>query len=253
MLHALDYVEKHWRIDTNRIHLTGISMGAVGVVTLAADHPHLFASGQITCGLLLHRPVNNLLTFPVYAIHSEDDWAAPIITSRGPLARLRELGGQVVFDETNGFGHAPHPAGCERAGAWRLRQVRPDSRTVRRLDFTALSGAAARAWWAEVLEWGPAPRPAHFALTAGADNTLDAELSNITRLRLRIGESPFDCKQPLRVSVGGAPFEIPAPLPESLVLVSGPQGWQAERNTELPPFRLHTPGGPCCSMTVRHC
>jgi hypothetical protein len=192
-------------------------------------------------------PANNLLAFPVYALHSEDDPLAPIITSRGPLSRLRELGGQVIFDETNGFGHDiwKYNAGNERAEAWRQRQVRSDSRTVRRLDFTALSGAAARAWWAEVLEWGPATRPAHFGLTAGADNTLYAELSNITRLRLRIGESPFQRKQPLRVSVGGAvPFEIPAPLPERLVLVSGPQGWQAEGSAEMPSFRLHTPGGP---------
>jgi hypothetical protein len=95
-----------------------------------------------------------------------------------------------------------------------------------------------------VLEWGPAPKPAHFILAAGADNTFYAQLSNITRLRLRMGESPFDRAQPLRVSVGGAvPFEVPAPLPETLVLAGGPQAWQAETKPELPAFRLHTPGG----------
>jgi hypothetical protein len=191
--------------------------------------------------------MNNLLTLPVYAIHSRDDPLAPIITSRGPLARLRQLGGAVIFDETDGFGHGVdyYKAGHQRAAVWRQQQVRPDSRTVRHLDFTALSGAAPRAWWAEVAEWGPARRPAHFALTAGTNNLLRAELSNITRLKLRLAESPFDRNQPLRVSVNGAePFEVPASLPESLILVSGPKGWQAETNSEWPSFRLHTPGGP---------
>jgi hypothetical protein len=116
---------------------------------------------------------------------------------------------------------------------------------VRRLKFTALSGTAARDWWAEILEWGPAPKPARFSLVAGVENTLYAELSNITRLRLRVTESPFDRGQPLRVSVnGGVALEVPAPLPESLVVASTPRGWQAEMKPELPSFRLHTPGGP---------
>ncbi|HWH72041.1 MAG TPA: hypothetical protein VNT26_21950, partial [Candidatus Sulfotelmatobacter sp.] len=245
VLQAMDYVEQHWRIDTNRVHLTGGSMGAMGVFNLGADYPHLFASGQISYGILLARPLNNLLTLPIYALHSQDDWLAPIVTARAPLARLRQLGGQVIWEETNGFGHSFPDDGYQRAEAWRQRQVRPDPRQVRHLDFTALSGAAVRAWWAEITEWGPAARPAQFALTAGRDNTLYAELANITRLRLRLGESPFDRQQPLRVSVGGAvPFEVGAPLPESLVLVSGPQGWHAETNSTLPSFRLHTPGGP---------
>jgi hypothetical protein len=189
----------------------------------------------------------NLLAFPVYATHSADDPTVPILTSRGPLNYLRELGGQVIFDETNGFGHAvwDYVEGNLRGTAWETNQVRPDSRTVRHLDFTALTGRAVRAWWAEIAEWGTAPRPARFILVAGRDNTLYAELRNITRLRLRVAESPFDRKQPLRISVGGAvPFEISAPLADSLMLVQGTQGWSEETKTESPALRLHTPGGP---------
>ena len=162
--------------------------------------------------------MNDLLTFPVYAIHSQDDPLTPIITSLGPLARFRELGATVVFDQTNGFRHDvwKYDAGHQRAALWRQHQVRPDSRTVRRLDYAALSETAARAWWAEVAEWGSGPRPAHFRLAAEEDNSLNAPLSNVTRLRLRIGEWPFDRKRALRVSVDGAvPFDVPAPLPES--------------------------------------
>ncbi|MFA5057507.1 MAG: hypothetical protein WC485_05295, partial [Opitutaceae bacterium] len=119
----------------------------------------------------------------------------------------------------------------------------PDSRTVRHVDYTALDGGAVRGWWAEIAEWGPAPRPARFVLTAGHPNTLFAELTNITRLRLRLAESPFDRAQPLHVVVNGAiPITLPAPRPETIVLAAGAKGWHFEAKTEAIPWRLHTPG-----------
>jgi hypothetical protein len=247
VLEVIDYVCSHWRIDPDRIRLTGGSMGGGATLRLGARYPHRFASGQPTCGYGPDLPAGNLLTFPIYAIHSADDFTVPIVTSRGLLARLREIGGQVIFDETNGFGHAvwnDQEAGA-RSEAWAQRQVRPDSRSVRRLDYTATDGIATRSWWAEVAEWGPQPRPARFILLAATDNTLHAELENISRLRLRLAESPLDRGQRLRVSVGGVvPFEVAAPLPETLVLEKGSQGWAVQTNSESPAFRLRAPGGP---------
>jgi dienelactone hydrolase len=247
VLQAIDYVQSHWRIDPDRVHLNGGSMGGGATLRLGSRYPHRFASGQPVCGFGIDLPVANLLTFPIYATHSDDDWTVPVVLARPLLARLRQLGGQAIFDETNGFGHAAwnYTAGNERGNAWASRQVRPDSRTVRRLDFTALDGGAARAWWAEIVEWGPEPKPARFILLAASDHTLQAELFNLSRLRLRLAESPFDRAQPLRVSVNGAvPFEIAPPLPESVMLAARDGAWQIETSSPPAPFRLHSPGGP---------
>ncbi len=241
VLHVLDYIEAHWRIDAGRIRLSGGSMGGGATFKLGARFPHRFASGQIACGYVQQEPIGNLLTFPIYATHSDDDPVVSILLSRGPLAELRRRGGQAIFDETTGYGHAvwDYAAGNERSGAWGAAQVRPDSRTVRRLDFTAYDGAAMRCWWAEIAEWGTEARPARFTATAGEGNTLFVELDNVARLRLRTAESPFDPAQTLRVVVNGAvPIEIPAPLPGSIV-VDGPGA-----PADVPPARLHTPGGP---------
>ena len=83
-----------------------------------------------------------------------------VLHDRGPLARLRELGGQVIFDETNGYGHPvwDYKEGNERGAAWELLKVRPASRTVRRIDYTAIDGGAMRGWWGEIAEWGAAPK-----------------------------------------------------------------------------------------------
>jgi hypothetical protein len=247
VLQAIDYVQTHWKVDPDRIHIKGGSMGGGATLRLGSRYPHRFASGQPTCGFGVDLPVANLLTFPIYATHSDDDWTVPVLLSRGPLARLRQLGGEAIFDETNGFGHAvwDYAAGNERGDAWANRQKRPDSRTVRRLDFTALDGDAARDWWVEIVEWGLEPRPARFIVRAATDNTLYAELLNISRLRLSLKDSPFDRSQALHVSVAGAvPFEIPAPLPESIVVAANRGTWQVDRDAAPAGVRLHTPGGP---------
>jgi len=246
VLAVVDYIQAHWSIDPARIHLSGGSMGGGGTYRLGSRYPQRWASGRPTCGYASSVPFGNLLTLPIYATHSDDDWVVPVIHERGPLARLRELGGQVIQDETTGLGHAAweYREGNQRGDAWAQEQVRPDSRTVRHLDYTALDGGAMRDWWAEIAEWGPAPRPARFVLTAGGANTLFAQLTNITRLRLRLAESPFDPSQPLRVAVNrAAPIVLPPPLPATVVLAAGDKSWNFEARSEPAPFRLHTPGG----------
>jgi hypothetical protein len=114
---------------------------------------------------------------------------------------------------------------------------------VRRIDYTAIDGGAMRGWWGEIVEWGAAPRPARFLLTSGDHNFLFAELTNITRLCLRLAESPFDLTQPLQMAVNGAvPITLPAPLPGTVVLARGEKGWSFESKSEPAPWRLHTPG-----------
>ena len=245
VLDVISYVQAHWAIDPDRIHLNGGSMGGGGTYRLGARYPQLFASGRPSCGYASFLPIANLITLPIYATHSADDPVVSVLHDRGPLARLRELGGQVVFDETNGYGHAvwDYKEGNARGAAWEPHQVRPDSRTVRHIDYTATDGGALRGWWGEVVEWGDAPRPARFVLAAGSNNQLFAELTNVARLRVRLAESPFDRAQPLQVAVNGAvPVTLPAPLPDSVVLVRGEKGWGLTTTGETPPFRLHTPG-----------
>ncbi|MEI7802065.1 MAG: alpha/beta hydrolase-fold protein, partial [Bacteroidota bacterium] len=44
VLHTIDWVTKHFNIDTSRIYLTGISMGAIGARTIAFLYPEKFAA-----------------------------------------------------------------------------------------------------------------------------------------------------------------------------------------------------------------
>jgi hypothetical protein len=245
VLHVIDYVEAHWPIDADRIHLNGGSMGGGGTFRLGARYPHRWASGRPTCGFASYLPMGNLLTFPIYATHSDDDPTVSILHTRGPLQLLREKGGQAILDETTGLGHAAwdYAAGNERGGAWELEQRRPSSKTIRRIDYTALDGLAMRGWWGEIVEWGPAPKPARFILTVGDRNTVFVEAINVARLRLRLSESPLDRNQPLRIVLNGTvPVVVPSPLPDVLVLRVDAAPVTVEDRPEQLPWRLHTPG-----------
>jgi len=246
VLQVVDYIEAHWAIDLDRVSLNGGSMGGGGTYRLGSRYPQRWCSGRTTCGFASTIPMGNLLTLPIYATHSADDPTVSVLHEVGPLARLRDMGGRVIFDETNGYGHAvwDYKEGNARGLAWERLQVRPDSRSVRRIDYTALDGWAVRGWWAEVAEWGPAPKAARFVLATGEPNLLFADLTNIARLRLRLAESPFDRSVALQVSVNGAvPVTLPAPLPETAVLSLGAGGWSFEAKSEALPYLLHTPGG----------
>jgi dienelactone hydrolase len=257
VLHVLDYVQANWSVDPDRVHIGGGSMGGHGTFFLGSRYPHRFASGRPVCGYAGDKPMGNLLSLPIYATHSDDDWTVPVLLSRGPLAQLKELGGTLVYDETTGYGHAvwDYKAGNERARAWAFAQKRPAAREIRRLDFTALDGVARRAWWAEIIEFGAEPEPARFMLRAEADNTLVAELRGVRRLGLRLAESPFDASRPLRISTQPAQgaraqlatsFTLPPTDQPLVVLDVDPATGQLSLSDKAraPAFRLRTPGGP---------
>jgi hypothetical protein len=245
VLAVLDYVERHWSIDPDRIHLMGGSMGGGGTFWLGSRYPHRFASGRPVCGYASDLPVGNLLTFPLYATHSDDDYVVSVLHSRGPIARLRELGGNATLDETTGLGHAAwnYREGNERAEAWHVKQVRPASNTVKRLLFTALDGNATRDHWAEIREWGPKPEPASFSLEVTGKNRIVARIENISRLALSVAEAPLDRNAALELTVGGARLVKQAPLADTVTLARPGGSWAFEESAPAAPFRLHTPGG----------
>jgi hypothetical protein len=246
VLDVVSYVKAHWNIDGRRVRLNGGSMGGFASFWLTARHPDLWASARPDCGFAFSAPLGNLLQTPIYSLHSKDDPVVSIAADDGPLKHLVENGGNVIYEETNGFGHGVwnFVEGNTRAGEWEGHQVAPACNEVRHIDFTALDGVSDKAWWAEVAEWGNEDRAAHFALSAGRDNTLYAHLDNIRRLRIDIANSPFDRKSALQVSVnGGIAFAIPAPLPEDIEIENGANGWTVAKEAAPLPFRLHTPGG----------
>ncbi len=248
VLGVLDYVLAHWPVDPARVHIGGASMGGQGALRIAARHPHRFASAFTQCANFMQQPERNLLAIPLYATHSRDDYVVPIIENLATHNALRDAGGQNIFDETDGLGHAAwnYAEGNRRAHAWRDTCRLPASRAITRLDHTALDGGARRAWWAEIIQWGDAPRPARFIINAAAGNRLHVTLENINALRLDLAASPADRGQPLEIIIDGkSMLTLSGTIPEALTLSKDESNaWtSAPASTETLALPSHTPGG----------
>ncbi len=97
-------------VDTARIYLCGVSMGACGVWDLIGRHPGLFAAAIIGSGFVEGVSVSNLVNTPLYVSAGTDE------RSHGPLRSLsdsvNENGGHAEFTAFRGL---QHREACDKA------------------------------------------------------------------------------------------------------------------------------------------
>jgi len=245
VLEVMDYVQQHWSVDPDRVHISGGSMGGGGTFWLAARHPHLFASARPKCGYAAHVYFDGLLNVPLFSIHSDDDWIVPIVNSRAPLIRLSEMGGNVIRYESTGHGHGPkvYTEDLAMYETWPTRQVRRTD--VERIKYIATDKLATRSYWSEIIEWGPSSAPASVHVRAGRDNSLSVDMDNVNILKLDLQAAPLDLAQPLYVTVNTVLLGVISnDVPEHLYIVVQDDGYAfSVAKPDEPAVRRHFPGG----------
>ena len=102
LMALLDSVIAQQNVDTNRIYLTGLSMGGFGSWSLAAKYPERFAAVAPVCGggttidLLLNSKAKRaaIKTLPIWAFHGTKDTAVPLAESEKMVAGFKRAGCQ---------------------------------------------------------------------------------------------------------------------------------------------------------------
>jgi predicted peptidase len=100
LLKLLDHVTRQFAVDTNRVYLTGLSMGGYGTWNLGIAHPELFAAMVPVCGggetidvlLAAGQPARALKKLPVWAFHGGKDAVVPPEESRRMVRALKKVG-----------------------------------------------------------------------------------------------------------------------------------------------------------------
>lgn len=108
VLDVLDDVKRRFRIDEDRVYLTGLSMGGGGTLWLGLSRPDVWAAIAPVCpappaGTQERAP--NALNIPVRVFHGAAD---PVVSPEGVRAwvsRFQELGTDVTYEEYPGVGH----------------------------------------------------------------------------------------------------------------------------------------------------
>ena len=93
----LDDVIQNYRVDTNRVYLTGLSMGGFGTWELAAAHPERFAAIAPICGGGNPKDAQKLARLPIWVFHGAKDPTVPLARSQEMVDALKAVGANVKF------------------------------------------------------------------------------------------------------------------------------------------------------------
>jgi predicted peptidase len=106
LLGILDEVTAKYRVNTNRIYLTGLSMGGYGAWSLATTYPERFAAVAPVCGgegnigiVLSIREKEKaaaLKRLPIWAFHGAKDDVVDVSESERMVAAMKRIGNRNV-------------------------------------------------------------------------------------------------------------------------------------------------------------
>ncbi len=102
----LDDICANYPVDTNRLLVTGISLGGYGAWDFVVRYPGLFAAALPVCGGVNPNKAENAAKTPLWIFHGERDGNVPNAMDRAMVSRLWELNAPVRYMEYPDSGHA---------------------------------------------------------------------------------------------------------------------------------------------------
>lgn len=106
LLQLLDHLAGSLKVDSDRVYLTGLSMGGFGSWRLAADHPGRFAAVVPVCGAGDPADGEKLKNLPIWVWHGTEDRAVPYAKSVEMVEAIKAAGGtNVLFTTLHHIGH----------------------------------------------------------------------------------------------------------------------------------------------------
>ncbi|MBE7560195.1 prolyl oligopeptidase family serine peptidase [bacterium] len=105
LIKLLDHIQAQYRVDPDRVYVTGLSMGGYGTWLLASEHPERFAAAAPICGRASPEGAPRLKHLPLWVFHGARDNLVPITYSEQMVEALRALGADVRFTVYPEAGH----------------------------------------------------------------------------------------------------------------------------------------------------
>jgi predicted esterase len=106
VMDVIEEMKRAYRIDADRIYLTGHSMGGFGTWSIAINHPEVFAAlAPVAGGVTNPASMSKIAHIPQLVIHGDKDPTVPIDRSRVMVAMGKKLGVELKFIEVPGGDH----------------------------------------------------------------------------------------------------------------------------------------------------
>ena len=104
LIEFIEDIIREYKVDEDRVYLTGLSMGGYGTWYTAMARPDLFAAIAPMCGGGMAWNAR-MLTMPVWAFHGVDDPTVSVTQSDEMVSALKELGRDVTYTRMEGVNH----------------------------------------------------------------------------------------------------------------------------------------------------
>ncbi len=196
VLEAIAEVESRYRIDPDRVHIAGSSMGAFGTLRFAQLYADRFASASAFAGWTGPQLLDNLHSLPLLLVHGDADDVVPLGASTTAASILRAARCPVTLEVLPGAGHSALTAWNSGDDGRLLDRVRALKREAkpRRLRFSASHLRYRRHYWAEIAE-----------LEAGTAGRLDAVIDDERHVSVEtegVAAFALDMRHPALASTG---------------------------------------------------
>lgn len=104
LINLLDEIIAHYDVDTERVYLTGLSMGGYGSWALASEYPDRFAAVVPICGGGNRIMSRTLKDMPIWAFHGAKDSVVPVEESKAVVDAINARGGNAkltIYPDAN--------------------------------------------------------------------------------------------------------------------------------------------------------
>jgi predicted esterase len=96
VIDLLDEICTKYRVDRERLYLTGLSMGGFGTWATAGEFPERFAAMVPICGRGDPSEALRMKDLPIWAFHGAKDPVVPVKDTQDMVEALRAIGGRVA-------------------------------------------------------------------------------------------------------------------------------------------------------------
>ncbi len=105
VMSVLALMRQHYKIDENRIYLTGHSMGAIGTWYLGAKYPDIWAGLAPFAGFGVPASMAKMKHIPQIVVHGDADPTVRVEGSRAMVEEMKKLGIEHRYIEVPGGNH----------------------------------------------------------------------------------------------------------------------------------------------------
>jgi len=122
----VDDIAKTHKVDTDRMYVTGLSMGGFGTWALAGRSPHKYAAIAPICGGAETWWSKEIKHLPCWVFHGAKDYTVPLRRSEEMVEALKKQGSEPKFTVYPDAGHDSWTASYDNPELyeWMLKQKR---------------------------------------------------------------------------------------------------------------------------------